>query len=171
MATKNSPRKRMATKADLDDRTARPSLIINLSSKRRLPVRLEKADTMLSRMRGLMFRRKPASILFVFPSEGIYPIHSFFVPFEFDAVYLDSQWRVSGIFERIRPFVPFISPPSPSLMLLELEAGASRKLGLKIGDRIAIKMAEPKSAIGGEGQELPKTGEGGAPPSAVRKGD
>ncbi len=114
------------------------STIINLSTRRRIRVKLETADTMLSRMRGLMFRKKPASILFVFPSMGIYPIHSFFVPFEFDAVYLDKEWRVSGLFERIRPFVPLVSPPNPSLMLLELAAGASRKLGLKLGSRIAI---------------------------------
>ena len=114
------------------------ALIQNLDSKKSMRVRLEPADTMLSRMRGLMFRQKPASILFTFPSEAVYPIHSFFVPFEFDAVYLDASGRVSGVFHCVKPFVPFLCPPKPSLCLLELEAGAAKRLGIKMGHRLSI---------------------------------
>ena len=118
---------------------AKFAAIANSTSSKKLSTRLEIADNSLSRARGLMFRRLPASILFYFPSEDFYAIHSFFVPFEFDAIYLDANSQVSGVFESIRPFSLYISPAKKSSMLLELPPGSAKKLNAQIGDKISIK--------------------------------
>lgn len=97
------------------------------------------ANTFLSRLRGLMFRlRFPKAILFFFPS--VSPkrnaIHSFFVFFSFDAVYLDEEKKVIDIYESIKPFTPYVEPKKPARYLLELEAGAVRRFGIEVGDDI-----------------------------------
>ena len=97
------------------------------------------ANSFFTRLRGLMFRAKfPRTMLFVFPDVSIKrnSIHSFFVFFEFDAVYLDAEKKVVGIFERVRPFTFYIEPKKPSAYLLELEAGAVKKLKIGIGDKL-----------------------------------
>jgi len=96
-------------------------------------------DSFFSRLRGLMFRMKfPKAMLFVFPNTSSQrnSIHSFFVFFEFDAVYLDDQKRVIDIYSRVKPFTPYIEPKKPTKYLLELEAGSVSKLGISLGDEI-----------------------------------
>jgi uncharacterized protein len=97
------------------------------------------ANDFFSRLRGLMFRRKfPKTMLFFFPgtSPKTNAIHSLFVFFEFDAVYLDEGKNVVDIFEKIKPFKPYLEPKGKTKYLLELEAGAARKLNISIGDKI-----------------------------------
>lgn len=66
---------------------------------------------------GLMMKRKEKSkaLLFIPSSE----IHSFFVPFNFLAVWLDSRDRVLRI-DRVKPFRFRIKPPKNSSKLLEI---------------------------------------------------
>jgi len=85
----------------------------------------ELCSSFLSRFRGLMFRRSPARLLFIFPSTAPHPIHSLFVFFPFDAVFLDEQKRVVGVRKGIAPFTPFIAPPQPIKYLLEFPQGES----------------------------------------------
>jgi uncharacterized membrane protein (UPF0127 family) len=97
------------------------------------------ADNFLSRLRGLMFRlRFPRTMLFVFPetSPKRNAIHSFFVFFEFDAVYLDEGKKVVDIYEKVKPFTPYIEPKKPAKYLLELEAGAVKKMKIELADQI-----------------------------------
>ncbi|MFH1448284.1 MAG: DUF192 domain-containing protein [Candidatus Micrarchaeota archaeon] len=97
------------------------------------------ADSFFSRLRGLMFRlRFPRPLLFVFPntSPKRNAIHSFFVFFPFDAVYLDGEKMVVDIYERVRPFTHYIEPKCPVKYLLELEGGSVKKLGIEVEDRL-----------------------------------
>ncbi|VVB66526.1 putative ACR [Candidatus Gugararchaeum adminiculabundum] len=95
----------------------------------------EIAESFFSKMRGLMFRRKPKTILFKFSSNEN-AIHSLFVFFEFDAVFLDKQKRVFQIIEKIRPFRLLIRPKAKATYLLELPPGKARELGIKEGDAL-----------------------------------
>lgn len=113
--------------------------ISNPARKASILVSFERADTLPARARGLMFRQTPLAILFSFDSSDRHSIHSFFVPFEFDAVYLDEQMRVSEIFERVKPFTPLLTPSLPAKFLLELPVGHAAKLKASAGDRIQIK--------------------------------
>ena len=107
--------------------------IVNRENGRVVCRDFEVANSTASRMRGLMFRSHVVPILFTFDSMGIYPIHSFFVGFEFDAIYLDEKMRVTEVFESIKPFTALVTPAKPAMFLLEVEAGAAKKSGIKTG--------------------------------------
>lgn len=98
----------------------------------------ETASNPISRMRGLMFRTKPAFILFDFYGQGIYPIHSFFVRFDFDAIYLDSEFRVVETFRSVKPYTALVKPNKPARYLLETPEGVCGKHGIVEGSRLEI---------------------------------
>jgi len=112
--------------------------IVNSSQNKQMTCSLKPAQTLSSRMRGLMFRKKCASLLFTFDWTDKHSIHSFFVAFPFDAIYLDEQGKVVDIFCSVPPFSPLLTPRSPVRYLLELEAGSAKKLSARIGDIIVI---------------------------------
>lgn len=91
-------------------------------------------------MRGLMFRQKCAALLFSFDWSDRHAIHSFFVAFPFDALYLDEQGRVADAFESVPPFSAPFSPRAPARYLLELPPGSIRKLSLRPGRLLRIFM-------------------------------
>lgn len=112
--------------------------IRNSTSSRSIAVTLEQADTPLLRLRGLMFRKRAVSILFTFACAGLHGIHSFFVSFPFDAVYLDGAGRVADVFERVPPFTPYLAPRRPVRYLIELPPGAAGRLHLKPNDFVNL---------------------------------
>lgn len=77
-------------------------------------------------------RNKEKNILFVFDDEKEHPIHSFFVPYSFDAVYLDRNLKVVDIF-RVNPWVWCVSNKKPAKYLLE---SFNLKSIPKIGDEL-----------------------------------
>src|SRR3989344_5429387 len=89
------------------------------------------ANNFFSRVKGLMFSRvlkKGEALLLVNKSENINEsmIHTFFVFFKIDAVWLDSSRMVIDKKESIMPFTPLIKPGKPARYILELPAKASR---------------------------------------------
>ena len=112
--------------------------ISNSSRSKHLDCALEPAQSLGARMRGLMFRRKCASLLFTFDWTDRHSIHSFFVAFPFDAIYLDERGRVADVFESVPPFSPLLTPRSPVRYLLELPPGSAKKLSARIGDNFSI---------------------------------
>lgn len=99
--------------------------------------KFEKAGTFFSKLRGLMFRRSIARpLVFEFPSESGYnAIHSLFVFFPFDAVFLDSSKRIADL-RCVRPFSLLVTPKAPARYLIEMRAGTAKKMGMRIGDEI-----------------------------------
>jgi len=102
------------------------------------PKEFELADTLFKRARGLMFRRnieKP--LLFILPAESreLSSIHSFFVFFPFDAVFLNSKGVVVDIKENIKPFRLRITPKKPAKYIIEMNGGEAERRGISIGDR------------------------------------
>ncbi|MEW5996757.1 MAG: hypothetical protein AB1657_04140 [Candidatus Micrarchaeota archaeon] len=93
---------------------------------RRMQTEALTAFSAFRKIRGLMFRPGPVSILFDFGAEGIHPIHSLFVFFPFCAVYMDSGGRVTEKF-RVGPFSLLCKNSWPARYLLEtdLETGES----------------------------------------------
>ena len=112
----------------------------NLSRKKFLDVLLEPASTLYARMRGLMFRKKPAALLFTFDWTDRHSIHSFFVAYPFDAIYLDEHGLVADVFHSVPPFSPLLTPRSGARYLLELPDGGAARLNARIGDPISICM-------------------------------
>ena len=118
--------------------------ISNLSEKKSENTYMEIANTTASRIRGLMFREKIISILFIFDSDDIYPIHSNFVIDKFDAVYLSSNKTVLEIFRKIPPSTQRVTPTKKARYLLELPVDMTDRLNISVGDRLSWKEIEKK---------------------------
>ncbi|PIZ13167.1 MAG: hypothetical protein COY53_06180 [Elusimicrobia bacterium CG_4_10_14_0_8_um_filter_37_32] len=92
-----------------------------------------------SRLRGLMFsgRLKDTGLLIKCPKEGRIQsaIHSFFVFFPIDVVWINSMDTVVRV-KRIMPFTFIAVPPKPARYVLELPAGAG--INFNVGGRIEI---------------------------------
>jgi uncharacterized membrane protein (UPF0127 family) len=91
------------------------------------------ADSPLSRMRGLLGRSELPT------GEGILlrpasAIHTFFMRFPIDAVFLDRDWRVVGISDAVQPWRT--ASRRGAKAVLELPAGESARRGLGVGDRL-----------------------------------
>lgn len=101
----------------------------------------EFADSLWKRGRGLMFRRRlerPVIFIFPFLSRVDSAIHSFFVFFPFDAVFLDERKRVVDVRHGIRPFTPFVMPAEKAKYLVEMPAGLARKKKIEVGDALSF---------------------------------
>jgi uncharacterized membrane protein (UPF0127 family) len=93
------------------------------------------ADSPLPRMRGLLGRRYLPS------DEGILlrpagSIHTFFMRFPIDAVFLDRERRVLRVDESVRPWRA--AGARGAHAVLELRAGESARRGIAAGDVLEI---------------------------------
>ena len=91
------------------------------------------ADTALARMRGLLGRRSLPS------GEGILlrpasSVHTAFMRFAIDAVFLDRDGRVLKIARRLRPWKTAAGRKAKAV--LELPAGEAERRGIEIGERL-----------------------------------
>jgi hypothetical protein len=107
--------------------------------------RTEVADTLWRRMRGLLGRASlSAGSGMLFRGES--SIHSAFMRFEFDAVFMDRDLRVVGLAERIPPWR--VRAAKRSRNILELAAGEISRTGVAIGDQLAeIRSRDADPAI------------------------
>jgi len=107
-----------------------------LDDGRPLAGRVERADTFLARFRGWMLRRPPG------PGEAILlapcdSIHTCFMRFPIDILFLDPEGRVVRRFDGVAPW-KYVPPVAGAASVLELPAGALAPppAGPAPGDRI-----------------------------------
>ncbi len=107
--------------------------------------RTEVADTIWRRLRGLLGRASlPAGSGMLFRGES--SIHSAFMRFEFDAVFMDADFRVVGVAERIPPWRARGARGTRNI--LELAAGEISRTRVAIGDQLAERdMPDADSAL------------------------
>ena len=112
-----------------------PLTIVNRSrSDTVVCARTEVAANPLTRMRGLLGRASLAhgeGMLF----RGESSIHSAFMRFQFDAVFMDRELRVIGLAERIPPWR--VRTVKGARNILELASGEIASTGVSVGDRLA----------------------------------
>jgi uncharacterized membrane protein (UPF0127 family) len=91
------------------------------------------ADTPASRLRGLLGRSelRPGEGLLLRPASAI---HTCFMRFAIDAVFLDRDWRVVAISDDVRPWRA--ASRRGAKAVLELPAGESARLRLAPGDQL-----------------------------------
>jgi uncharacterized protein len=91
------------------------------------------ADTPVSRMRGLLGRDelRPGEGLLLRPASSI---HTFFMRFPIDAVFLDAGLRVLGISDDLHPWRA--ASRRGARAVLELPAGESARRELRVGDQL-----------------------------------
>jgi hypothetical protein len=95
------------------------------------------ANTFFKRLRGLMFRRRrlaPAEALWLRPSNGI---HTFWMLFAIDAIFLDRELRIVKLVENLRPF-RVTRPHLAARSVLEMSAHTISRASLKIGDQLEV---------------------------------
>lgn len=103
--------------------------------------KVELADSFWSRFRGLMFRRtfdSGEAILFEIPESRKFGIHTFFVFFPIDLVYLSKDLEVVENKERLSSW-RFYSPEEASRYLVELPGGSISDFGILIGDKLELQ--------------------------------
>ena len=108
----------------------------NITRQSFLNLGVKVADTLLSRLRGLLGKVKLRSDegIWVIPSRGI---HTIGLLFPIDAIYLDSEMRVIRVIEDLRPLrIPPICLDCASV--LELPADSIYGSGTQIGDQLMI---------------------------------
>ena len=91
------------------------------------------ADTALARMRGLLGRRELPS------GEGVLlrpasSVHTAFMRFAIDAVFLDRDFQVLKVVAGLRPWRTARGRHAKAV--LELAAGECERRGLRVGDRL-----------------------------------
>lgn len=117
------------------------SLWVN-TAQGRFQFSIEIADTLQRRARGLMFRETMPSkngMLFVFGETRRIQMWMRNTPLSLDMIFIRSDGTVARIAERTTPFTDdVIDSVEPVTHVLEVNAGISRLIGLKPGDRIEL---------------------------------
>jgi uncharacterized protein len=111
------------------------SVIVNQSRGGVVCEATEIADNPWTRLRGLLGRSQlpPGSGILLKPAPSI---HSAFMRFEFDAVFLDREMKVLRVVERLPPWKARAAKGSKAV--LELSAGEASRRGVQVGDELAV---------------------------------
>jgi uncharacterized protein len=98
---------------------------------------VEVADPSWRRMKGLLGRRslETGRALWIRPCRSI---HTFFMRFPIDAVFVSDDLRVVRTYRSLRPFR--VTPPLfRADSVLELPAGTLERVSAEIGDQLALE--------------------------------
>jgi uncharacterized membrane protein (UPF0127 family) len=97
----------------------------------RLACRCRVATSFVSRFRGLMGAAQlPSGSGLLLP--GTSSVHTHFMRFAIDVVFLDSAYRIVSVVERVRPWR--LAAAKAATATLELAAGECERLELREGD-------------------------------------
>jgi uncharacterized protein len=95
------------------------------------------ADTMFTRMRGLLGRRElpPGAGMLIRPAPSV---HTFFMRFPIDVVFLNRDGDVLKVCENVRPWRAAAARRAHST--LEFAAGEVRRRGVSAGQRLVLHL-------------------------------
>jgi len=114
-----------------------PLRVVNLTRQRTLVAGGQVANTWWSRLRGLIGSEPlaPGEGLLIVPCKAI---HTHFMRFPIDVLYVDAGKEVVGIGHALPPW-RFGRLYHRSRFVLELPAGAANNTDTQVGDRLQIK--------------------------------
>ena len=114
--------------------------VYNRTKETFLAYRVKVADSMLSRLVGLLGKRslRPDSGLWIVPSSGV---HTLGMLFTIDVVFLDKNLKVVGLRELLRPF-SITSLNLQAESVLELPGHTIIKSRTEIGDQLVVSSHE-----------------------------
>lgn len=97
--------------------------------------RCEIADNFFSRMRGLLGRRglREDECLLIRPAGSI---HTFFMRFPIDALFLDREFGVLAVSRNLKPWR--VAGQRGAHVVVEMAAGQASRRGVQIGDQLAL---------------------------------
>ncbi len=115
--------------------------LINLTKKTWLATKVRKADNILTRMIGLLKRKKlgPEEALWLVPGKGI---HTIGMKFAIDVIFLDRDKKVVSV---VADLVPYRSTGIvfKAHSCVELPAGTIKKSHTEIGDQLDVSLVAP----------------------------
>ncbi|HEV2729851.1 MAG TPA: DUF192 domain-containing protein [Terriglobales bacterium] len=128
--------------------------VYNKTKETFLAFRVKVADSIFSRLTGLLGRRslKPDSGVWICPANAI---HTIGMLFSFDLVLIDKDFKVVGVREMIRPF-KITRPNFRAESVLELPSHSIFKSRTEIGDQLVIERYEAKKSPKPEPAEIPE---------------
>jgi uncharacterized protein len=101
-----------------------------------LASRVALANTFFTRLRGLLFRRRlpPDEAIWLRPCNGV---HTFWMLFAIDVIFLDRDLRIVKLVENMRPF-RVTRPHLGARSVIEMPAFTISRVGLKLGDQVEM---------------------------------
>jgi len=114
--------------------------VFNTTKETLLASKAEVADSVLSRLVGLLGRRalEPGSGMWIFPGKAI---HSIGMLFTFDVVLIDKSFKVVGLRDLVHPFSVTL-PNFQAESILELPAHTISRSRTEVGDQLKIERYE-----------------------------
>ena len=113
--------------------------LINITKKRVIASNVKLCKTALSRLKGLMFSSLKYNEALILVSEeesiSLNSIHTFFVLFPLDVIWLDKNFKVIDFKLNIPQFIPFIKPKKPAKYVVELK---HKKLNISLEDVLKL---------------------------------
>lgn len=113
-------------------------MIVNTRNTIRLAEEVKYADRIWTRMLGLMGKKKleEQRALLIYPCQQI---HTFFMRFPIDCVFIDKDYKVIHLAENVKPW--HVSKKVPKAYgVIELASGVIERTDTKISDRLEICM-------------------------------
>jgi uncharacterized membrane protein (UPF0127 family) len=106
------------------------------ASDRVVAEHVEVATSMWARFWGLMFRRKldEGHALLIDPCSSV---HTFFMRFRMDAVFLDKDGVVTKVAACMKPYRAALGPKSKKV--LEMPCGAAEAAGISAGSKLSFR--------------------------------
>lgn len=123
-------------------RRVRQVFVYNKTKETFLAFRVNVADSILSRLVGLLGKRslKPDSGVWIVPANAI---HTVGMLFAFDLVLIDKNFKVVGVREMVRPF-RVTRPILRAESVLELPAHSIFRSRTEVGDELVIERYEAR---------------------------
>jgi uncharacterized membrane protein (UPF0127 family) len=124
----------------------REVFVYNKSKETFLSFRVRVADSVLSRLIGLLGRRslKPDGGVWIVPANSI---HTVGMLFSFDLVMIDKDFRVVNVKEMVRPF-RVVWPKLRAESVIELPQHTIFRSRTQVGDQLVIDRYEAKKMPG-----------------------
>ena len=125
-------------------RKDRQVFVYNKTKETFLAFRVTVADSILSRLVGLLGKRSlsPDSGVWIVPANSV---HTIGMLFTFDLVLIDKDFKVVGLKELLRPF-RVTRPNFRAESVLELPAHAIIKSRTEVGDQLVIERYEARKS-------------------------
>ena len=147
----------------------REVFVYNKSKETFLSFRVRVADSVSSRLIGLLGRRslKPDGGVWIVPANSI---HTVGMLFSFDLVMIDKDFRVVNVKEMVRPF-RVVWPKLRAESVIELPQHTIFRSRTQVGDQLVIDRYEAKKMPGLGSNKIADTFpiDGGIPASDLRK--
>ncbi len=115
-------------------------LISNLSRQTIIARRAERAQSFWARLRGLMFRTHLDADggLVIEPNSSV---HTFWMRFPIDVIFVDRSDRVVGLSPRLAPHRPYAGARG-AWRTIELPAGTIERSATQLGDQLEMQPAD-----------------------------